>query len=317
MDSFLAGLKAALVGFLALFGAAPQDTVYFGYVEGDYLYMAARQDGYIDRMVVADGDIVAAGGMLFALDDSRQADALAEARATLDARKAELADKAYGARSEEIAVIEAKRRQAAANLALARATYKRTAELVKRNTLSESRLDEDQATLNEAEAALSQYEAEIAAARLPAREDQSEMLRRAVDAASAGVSQAETDLAERRLYAPVAARVDRVFLYPGEFARAGSPVVSLLPPDKVKVRFFVPAAAFAGIRLGDRIEVGCSGCERPVPAAVTRLSSEAEFTPPVIFSREERDKLIHAVEAVPDDPDALHPGQAVDIRLLP
>lgn len=317
MDSILDSLTSALFGLMALFSNAPQQDIYFGYVEGDYLYMAARQDGYIDLMEVKDGQTVSAGDLLFTLDSSRQADTLAQAQANLDTKKADLADKSYGARSEELAEIEARQRQAEANLALARITFKRTRELVTRKALPVSRLDTDQAALNEARATLAETQAQLAAARLPARNDQMEMSRKAISAAEADVSRAATDLSDRSLFAPAPARVDQVFLYPGEFAKAGTPVLSLLPPDRIKIKFYVPEPVFAQIHVGDTIAISCSGCPQSYEARVSFLASDAEYTPPVIFSREERNKLVFMVEAIPQEPTRWHPGQPVDVSLKP
>lgn len=317
MDSLLNSLTAALFTLLSVFSTTEEDPTYSGYVEGDYRYIAARDGGYIDELAVRDGDNAKAGVLLFSLDRDRQREAVAAAKADLAASRANLADLRKGARQEELDVIDARRRQAVANLNLARLTYKRTDKLVSRRALPESRRDEDQAALNEARATLRQYQAELATARLPARQDRLEQARHNIDAARARLKQAEADLADRTVLAPADARVDRVFLYPGEYAKAGTPVLALLPPGEVKIRFFLPEPVFTQIRIGDQVEVSCSSCPAPRLARVTYLASEAEHTPPVIFSREERSKLVFMVEATPENPGDWHPGQPVDVRLAP
>lgn len=317
MDSLLNTIQSAFFAILAVFSPVDEAPTFFGYVEGDYLYMAARHDGFIEEMAVRDGDQVTAGALLFTLDKDRERQAVIAAEADLAKAKAALADLQQGDRAEELAIIEARRQQAVANLELARLTFRRTKELVARNTLPQSRQDEDQTALNEARATLRQYQAELAAAKLPARDDQLEQARQAVIAAKAGLAEARTELSDRNQLAPTEARVDRVLLHPGEFAKAGTPVLSLLPPDKVKIRFFLPEPVFSRLQVGDGVTVGCSSCTKRHKAKVTFLASETEYTPPVIFSREERSKLVFMVEAIPEDPTGWHPGQPVDIRLAP
>lgn len=317
MDSILDSLTSLFFGIVAAFSPSQPENAYFGYVEGDYVYIAAQQDGIIEGIEVRDGDQVKTGDTLATLDRADELDALAAAEAGLAAAQAQLADLQTGARAEELAVIEAKRQQAAANLTLARLTFNRTDELVSRRALPESRRDQDQAALNEASGTLRQHLAELDVARLPAREHQQEASRQRVTAAEITLSQALTDLAERRLTAPADAWVNRVYLAPGEYAKAGTPVLSLLPPDEVKIRFFLPQAVFSRISPGDLIYVSCDGCPPDSSARITYLSSEVEFTPPVIFSREERQKLVFMVEAVPENPADWHPGQPVEVRLTP
>jgi HlyD family secretion protein len=96
---------------------------------------------------------------------------------------------------------------------------------------------------------------------------------------------------------------------------AGAPVVSMLPPENVKVRFFVPQPQLGAIQVGDMVEVRCDACAPGLTAEISFIAPEAEYTPPVIFSREMRAKLVFLVEARPRQPDALRPGQPVDVTI--
>ena len=96
---------------------------------------------------------------------------------------------------------------------------------------------------------------------------------------------------------------------------AGRPIVSLLPPANVRVRFFVPQAVLPQIHIGDRIAVNCDGCAPGLTARVNFISVQAEFTPPVIYSLEERARLVFRIEAIPERPGDVRVGQPVSIAL--
>jgi HlyD family secretion protein len=108
-----------------------------------------------------------------------------------------------------------------------------------------------------------------------------------------------------------------VFYQPGEWVGAGQPVVSLLPPGNVKARFFVPESDLARVQLGSNVMLACDGCGSAIAAKVTRVATQPEYTPPVIYSNAQRSKLVFMVEAKPTPGEAtrLKPGQPLDVRL--
>jgi HlyD family secretion protein len=132
--------------------------------------------------------------------------------------------------------------------------------------------------------------------------------------AKARLDAARTRLARRKVASPVTGTVEQVYFRPGEVVAAGRPVVALLPPGNLKVRFFVPQGALPAIALGDKVRVACDGCAQNLSAKVGFIARQAEFTPPVIYSLEERAKLVFMVEALPDDPAAFRVGQPVQVR---
>jgi len=135
--------------------------------------------------------------------------------------------------------------------------------------------------------------------------------------AQARLNSSHTRLTRRKVFSPVTGTVEEVYYRPGEMVPAGRPVVSLLPPGNIKVRFFVPEAVLPSIAYGDTVKVGCDGCEADLTAQVSFIAKQSEFTPPVIYSLEERSKLVFLIEALPDKPKALRVGQPVDVTLLP
>jgi HlyD family secretion protein len=135
--------------------------------------------------------------------------------------------------------------------------------------------------------------------------------------AQARLNSSETRLARRRVFSPVDGTVQQIYYRPGEMVPAGRPVLALLPPGNIKVRFYVPETVLPTISYGDQIKVSCDGCENDLTARVSFIAQQSEFTPPVIYSLEERSKLVFLIEALPDKPGALRVGQPVDVKLLP
>ena len=135
--------------------------------------------------------------------------------------------------------------------------------------------------------------------------------------AEARLNSSQTRLARRSMVSPVTGSVQQVYFRPGEVVTAGRPIVAILPPGNLKVRFFVPESVLPTVSYGDRISVRCDGCADGIVAKVSFISKTAEFTPPVIYSLEERKKLVFLIEALPEQPEKLRLGQPVDIALLP
>jgi HlyD family secretion protein len=137
----------------------------------------------------------------------------------------------------------------------------------------------------------------------------------ALRTADARRNAAQTRLARRSMASPVSGTVQQVYFRPGEMVPAGKPVIALLPPGNIKVRFFVPETTLATVAIGDAVEVRCDGCPSGLLAHVSFISRTAEFTPPVIYSQEERAKLVFMVEARPEKPERLRVGQPVSVLL--
>jgi HlyD family secretion protein len=137
----------------------------------------------------------------------------------------------------------------------------------------------------------------------------------ALRTAQARLNSAQTRLARRRIMSPASGTVQQIYFRPGEMAPAGRPVVSILPPGNIKVRFYVPEAELPRVKLGDTVRVSCDNCRADLTARVSFIAQSAEFTPPVIYSQEERAKLVFLVEARADKPDDLRVGQPVGVAL--
>jgi HlyD family secretion protein len=137
----------------------------------------------------------------------------------------------------------------------------------------------------------------------------------ALRTAQARLNSSQTRLARRRLASPVTGTVQQIYFRPGEMVPAGRPIAALLPPGNLKVRFYVPQATLPRLAYGEQVKVNCDGCPADITARISFIAGTAEYTPPVIYSREERTKLVFLVEALPDRPEALRVGQPIDVAL--
>ena len=305
-----------LIGALLLGGCGDKPPPsWSGYAEGDYLYIAAPLAGRLDQLHVAAGQLVSLDALLFSLDPQAEHNAQDEAAARLQIARAQVANIAKGRRQDELAVTQAQQKQAQAALALAQNDLSRQQQLAAQGFVSKARLTDAQTALQQAQARLAETSAALLVAQLPARADERAAAAANANAASAALRQAQWLVGQKQQRAPTAATVAEVYFWPGEWVPAGQPVLSLLPPERVKARFFVPQAALASVPPGRAIEISCDGCRNPLPAHVTHVASQAEFTPPVIYSNEQRAKMMFMVEAQPDQPGQLHPGQPLDVRL--
>ena len=286
-----------------------------GYAEGEYIRLGAPAAGWLQSVPVQRGDRVEAGALLFAMEDGRQRAAMAEAEAQLARANSQLADLKLGKRPEEIARLAANLAEAKASLAYAEQDLDRQSRLVRRDFAAEARLDQAQSAAEAGRARVAAMEADLATARLPARDDMIAAAVAEVGMWQASLDQARWEIEQRTVRSPTAGMVQDRVRDSGEWVDAGGIVVSLLPPGKVKVRFFVPEPALGGVRVGQAVELRCDGCAAGMTGTVRFIAPEAEYTPPVIYSVGSRGKLVFMAEAWPVDGITLNPGQPVDVRL--
>jgi len=248
-----------------------------GYGEADYIYLASQESGVLGAVYVREGDVVEAGARVFTLDPERLS------------LNAESANAQAAAASSAV-------RTAQAQVTLAQANYARGLELFNRGFYPRARLDSDRAARDAANAQFAQARRE------------------------AGAVTASSGLARRRVTdldgaAPAAGTIEQIYLRPGEIVAVGQPIAALLAPENMKVRFFAPEALLAQLSVGARVTVSCDGCDAPQAATISFIAREPQFTPPVIYSLDQREKLVFLVEARLDTPGPIRPGMPVDVRL--
>ncbi len=289
-----------------------------GYVEGEFVYIASPLAGSLEALHVQRGAQVAAGDPLFALDDTSEKAARDEAQSRLGQARASLEDLKKGRRPSEMESIKAQLGQAQAALALSEKDLARQEELSRSGASTPQDLDRARSTHDQNREKVAQLEADLQTAQLGSRADQIIAAQANVQALEATLAVAEWNLSQKRQTAPQAGLVFDTMYRQGEWVAAGRPVVALLPPANIKVRAFVPETQVQTLHPGDSVQVVVDGLPGPLAGRISFISPNAEYTPPVIYSRENRGKLVFMIEVTfdPEIAATLHPGQPVDVRLV-
>lgn len=285
-----------------------------GYVEGEPLYYAAPVAGTVKAVNFDRGAEVPAGAILFVVDPEQPRSQRDQAAADLAAAEAQAQDARKGQRPVELAVFEANIAAAEAEAREANAQLRRVETLTRKGVYAQARLDDARAAAGAANAQVAAAKRQRDAAALGAREDQIRAADARVGQARAALAGAQARLGDIAPRAVSAARVEDVFFRPGEWVAANQPVLSLLPDERVRLRFFAPEKSIAAYRIGDTVRFSCDGCRKGLTARITFISPRPEFTPPVIYSRDSRDRLVYLIEARPSV--RLNPGQPVDVEPL-
>ncbi len=292
---------------------------YLGYVEGQLTYISAPIGGRLQTIEVVRGQTVKPGEKLFSLDPLPESTDVAAAEANVNQLSATLADKMKGARPSEINAISQQLAAAQAQVDYAKKDLERKQALAKKGVIEKSQLDVAEQNGKVAEANVKQIQANLTTAKLPARSEQIDALKAQLSAAQETLHHEQWLLQQKTVSAPSNAQVFDIYYRVGEQVGANQAVLALLAPADIKVVFFVDESALAKIKPLQKITIKCDGCRTALPATIRYISPSAEFTPPIIYSRSARSKLVYEVEATFDAATAqkkqvfLHPGQPVDV----
>ncbi len=309
---------AAVLSAVSLTGCSNDSAgTHQGYIEGEYVYVASPLGGSLLKLAVARGDTVNTGQLLFELERQSEAAALEQAQKNLAQSKAQLTDLTKGKRPTEIASLEAQLAGAQANLKLAAADLDRREKLGGADVISAEELDQARMQRDADQAQVNQLSSDLDTARLGGRDDVVHAAQEAAASEQAALDKAQWSFDQKQQFAPANAVVHDTLYRAGEWVAAGNPVIELLPPENIKVRFFVPQQLLPQIKTGETVTVICDGAAHPLSATVNYISTQAEFTPPVIYNRENRARLVFMIEArfSPADAAELRPGQPVDVKL--
>lgn len=311
-------LRAALLLAVAALAACekPRDNAWQGYIEGEFVLLASPYAGQLQKLYVRRGDAIEAGKPVFALEQESERSGRSEAEERMKGAQAKLENLQGPRRQPEIVALREQVNQAKSALQLSRANLAREGELFKKGFSSRARLDDARSAYERDSAKVKEAEAQLKNALQPVgRENEREGAEAEIAVAKAALAQAAWRLEQKSVAAPVSALVQDTFFVEGEWVPAGRPVASLLPPANVKARFYVAETVVGSLAPGKEVEIRCDGCAAPIAAKVTYVSSQAEYTPPVLYTREQRGKLLFLVEARPSAADAarLHPGQPIDV----
>lgn len=309
----------ALAAFCAAALAAcngAKEGVYAGYAEGEYVRVASPYAGSLTALNVKRGDTIAAGAALFALEQESERLAREEAAARVKQAEAQAENLRKGKRPEEVAAVRAQLAQAEAALKLSSSEMKRTEDLVASKFLSPSKLDEARSAQDRDLSRVAELSAQLKVTQLAGRSDEISAALSEVKAAREQLAQAEWRLQQKSQKSPRSALVADTLYATGEWVQAGMPVVSLLPAENIKLKFFVPEKQLGALKIGQDLSVTCDGCA-PLSAKITYIAPQAEYTSPLIYSKENRATLVFMVEARARAEDAikLHPGQPVEVKL--
>ena len=306
-----------MLALLAVACGPAQDRPLQGYVEGEYVRVGAPFAGTLEKLSVQRGDQVASGAPLFSLESENELAARRQAEQQLRAAEARLGNLKTGKRPPEVEMVAEQLRQAVASRDLSAANMKRQQSLFDSGFVSSAVLDDARTKLRSDEARVAELRATLTTANLPGRPDEIRAAEGDAKAAREALAQADWKLSQRAVEATVAGRVNDTYYVIGDFVPAGSPVVSLLPPANVKLRFYAPETLMGSLKQGESVSFVCDGCGPAMKASVSFIADRAEFTPPVLFSKENRAKLVFLVEAkvAPEVAVRLNPGQPVDVTL--
>jgi HlyD family secretion protein len=311
---------------LAAFGGAwwwsnrrPPPVEWQGYAEADFVKVGPTQQGLLISLHVVRGSRVAVGAPLFDQDDINDVAARDQVVRQLKQAEEQLANLQAGGKPTEIQQAEAKLADARAARDKIEADLGRNEILIKTFATSQQLVDQQRADLRSATARVQGLEAALAQMRAPmGREGEIKAHQQLIESLRAAVAMAQWRIDQRHVTAPVTGVVADVLARPGETIPAGGPVVSLLPPENVFVRFFVPEGQLNEVHGGDRVALQCDRCPADLAATISFISPHAEFTPPVIYSEASRAKLVYMVEARPSRERAarINPGQPMAVRPL-
>ncbi|NBD19374.1 HlyD family efflux transporter periplasmic adaptor subunit [Aquabacterium fontiphilum] len=268
-----------------------------GYIEADITSVASPVAGTLQQVQVKEGQLVQPGELLYVLESAQEEAKLAEAHAVKAQAAAQSRNLSKGARAAEIEGLKAKVRYAEAQLEQARTQLRRTEQLRNNGFVSDMQTLQERTQVQLAKAQVEDAMAALRTAQQAARVDEQAAAAAGVDAAAAGVAQVEWLLKQKRVTAPVGGVVQELYRRQGEYAQPGATTMTILHSDTLRVRFFVPNDLRPRYLPGTKVKVSISGCDGALEATVTRVSARPEYTQPMMFSLELRDRLSFLTEA--------------------
>lgn len=308
-----------LIASIALFSGCNNNNIktYQGYAEGEFVNISSTQSGKLNQLFIKRGDSVTKGSNLFLLDHTNESMALEQASYELAIAQSTLDDSAKGARNEEIQVLEAQLSQAKASADNASLQLIQNTQLYASNAVSKVEFDNSTALAKSSAAKVQELQNTLKVAKLSKRSDQILAQENRISQLMAALNLAKWRVDEKALKSPYNALVFDTLYHEGEFVPLGGIIVRLLPPENIKIRFFVPQNIAETIHINQKITLQSRADNQKIPAHITYISPEAEYTPPIIYSNETKEKLTYMIEATPEIKHAplLHPGQPVEVSL--
>ena len=294
-----------------LSGCGKNDQPYQGYVEGENIYLSSPNSGALVKLSVKRGQHVKQGELLFMLDPNPQAILLNGTKAALLQAARVLKDLKMPRRPAEIAAIQAQLAQADAKIGLAAIRVKRNQILFDKHVMDKDTLDASIERYQELQQVKAQYQANLDLAHQGARPEQILAQRAQVKLILTKLEQAQWELSQKTMYAPAEGVIFDTYFRRNEFVAAQRPVLSLLTPYNTRIEFFVPLNGLAKLYVGKKIKFSCENCTDTKQAVISYISPEAEYVPPLVYSRDNSNKLVYRIKAMVPDPKEIMPGQPV------
>jgi len=299
---------------LGLLGLEGDDGRYLGYVEGETSLIAPPIAGRLVQRPVERGTTVKKGDLLFVIDPVQAKAEVVRVEASLAESKSRYTNLLSGKRQEEQDVTRSQRREAEAQLAMSETELQRQTQLLDKGFTTRQAYDQVQSQVLQLRSRIASLTATEKVGDLAARPDEIAAAKSLVDQNQANLDQARKRLDDLMPNAPEDALVENTFFNIGEWVPAGTPVVSLLPQRRVKLRFYVPEEDVAKAKMGDTVSFTCDSCPPDLKAEINYISPRSEFTPPVIYSQTARSKLVFLIEARPNPTTTpLPPGLPVTV----
>ena len=312
-------MKLSILSLIIILMGCSRSPTYQGYVEGEFVYVATSLAGRLDRLLVHRGETIKTNTLLFALESEEQIQAQRQSLKILAASLSQWKDLEQPVkRPPELDVIKAQIDEAIANAKKSELQLKRDEEQYAAKGISKGQLDDSRYSHASDVAKIEEMQSELASGELPARKYLIRAQEFQVAAAKAALAQAQWRLDQKIVYSTVEGLVFDTLYRVGDWVGAGDPVIQMLPPQNIKVRFFVPEKMVGKLTLNQGIKIHVDGI-KDVEAKITYISTQAEYTPPVIYSNETRSKLTFMIEAHPlniKEAPRLHPGQPVEVIVL-
>ena len=300
---------------IVLVGCSKPKNQYQGYVEGENIYLASPFSGALVKLYVERGQKVKKGQLLFSLDPKPQTFSQVDSNALLDQGQKVLLDLQKAKRPPEIEAIEAQIAQTQAQIALAALRVRRNKTLFEKHAMDKDTLDAAVEHYNEVMEIKAQYEANLAFAKLGARSDQIDAQKAQIKALLSRVYTSKWNLAQKTLRAPADGFIFDTYYRKAEFVAAERPVLSLLTPENTRIEFFVPLKALNSLQVGKNITFTYQDAKQAEKAVISYISPEAEYMPPLVYSRENSDNIVFRVKAQVKNSKQIFPGEPVVVTI--
>jgi HlyD family secretion protein len=293
--------------------------VYFqGYSYGEYTYLFANADGVISKIPVKKGDFVEKGATLIEMDDFQLKNNYLIAVQRLNQEESEFKSLTNGVKEQELEVVKSQLNQAILSEKLAFRNLERNKKLFSSKAISAIEIDHILTEYENKKEKVNELNKQLKAMMSPVQKDKLAVKKHQIESARLQTVKAKWEWSQSKLIAPISSQVTDIIYSEGESIRAGKPIISLLPENKIKVRFFVPEHLLGTIKTNMKVAFKCSGCGEELFGIIRYISPQAEYTPPVIYSNESKSKLVYMIEAEQEEKSnaTIKVGQPINVRVL-